>query len=120
MITKDMVIAIVGVVLAVGFYIVFMTQENPSNTEIPSNGGEGNRNISIENFSFKPATLTIKTGETVVWTNKDSAQHDIKSAGFNSALLSKGQTFEFKFNEKGSYDYSCGVHPSMLGKIIVE
>lgn len=75
--------------------------------------------VSIENFSFSPATLTISAGTTVVWTNNDTAGHNIKSDSFNSPMLSKGQTFEFKFDNKGTYEYSCGVHPSMKGEIIV-
>jgi plastocyanin len=45
--------------------------------------------------------------------------HQIKSATFNSSPLSQGQTFQFTFSSVGSYDYSCAIHPSMLGKIIV-
>ena len=76
--------------------------------------------VSISNFAFVPATLTIKVGTTVVWTNNDSASHNIKAVDFNSSLLAKGQTYEFKFDKAGSYDYSCGVHPTMTGKIIVQ
>lgn len=75
--------------------------------------------VSIKDFSFSPASLTISAGTTVVWTNNDSAGHTIKSDAFNSDVISKGQTFEFKFDEKGTYEYSCGVHPSMKGEIIV-
>ena len=76
--------------------------------------------INIQNFSFTPQTLTVKTGTTVVWTNNDSTVHQIKSATFNSSQLSKGQTFSFTFNDKGTFDYICSIHPSMTGKIIVE
>lgn len=75
--------------------------------------------ISIENFSFTPATLTISTGTTVIWTNNDSADHNIISDAFNSPMMSTGQTYEFKFDNAGTYNYSCGVHPSMKGVIIV-
>lgn len=75
--------------------------------------------ISIKNFSFNPATLNVKAGTTVTWTNNDSMPHQIKSTAFNSAALSNGQTFSFTFSTAGEYDYSCAIHPSMLGKIIV-
>ncbi|MFA6096519.1 MAG: cupredoxin family copper-binding protein [Candidatus Paceibacterota bacterium] len=80
----------------------------------------GTNAVSMQNYSFAPATLTVKAGTAVVWTNNDSVPHTIKSAGFNSGTMSKGQTFEFKFENAGSYDYLCGLHPSMTGKIIVE
>jgi len=76
--------------------------------------------INIQNFAFSPATLTVKKGATVTWTNNDSAPHQIKSATFNSSQLSKGQSFSFTFDAVGTFDYSCSIHPSMLGKIIVE
>lgn len=76
--------------------------------------------ISIQGFAFSPATLTVKKGTTVTWTNNDSVIHTIKSASFNSGNLAKGDTFKFTFDTAGTFDYSCGVHPSMTGKIIVQ
>ena len=76
--------------------------------------------IAIQNFAFSPTTLTVKKGTAVIWTNNDSAAHQIKSAAFNSNLLSKGQSFSFTFNDIGTFDYSCAIHSSMTGKIIVE
>ena len=76
--------------------------------------------VTIKNFSFSPGTLTVKVGTTVAWVNEDSAAHTIKSDTFSSGELSNGQKFEFRFEKAGSFDYSCGIHPSMKGKIIVE
>ncbi|HAR99921.1 MAG: Blue (Type 1) copper domain protein [Candidatus Moranbacteria bacterium GW2011_GWC2_37_73] len=79
-----------------------------------------NNTITIQNFAFSPATITVKKGTTVTWTNNDSAPHQINSATFNSNLFNKGQTFSFTFNEVGTFDYFCAIHPSMIGKVIVE
>lgn len=76
--------------------------------------------VSIENFAFAPDTLTVKAGTTVVWTNNDTAGHNIKSDIFTSPTLAQGETFSFKFDTAGTFEYICGVHPSMKGKIIVE
>ena len=81
---------------------------------------ENTKNIAIKNFAFSPAELTVKAGDTVIWTNEDSAPHSIKSESFNSQTLSSGDSFSFKFENTGTYDYTCGIHPSMKGKIIVE
>jgi plastocyanin len=81
---------------------------------------QGSNVVNIQNFAFNPGTLTVKKGTTVTWTNNDAAQHQIKSATFNSSQFGKGQTFSFTFNDAGTFDYSCAIHPSMLGKIIVE
>jgi plastocyanin len=76
--------------------------------------------ISIEEFTFKPATLTIKAGTTVTWTNNDTAGHDVKSDSFQSPTMAKGQTFSFTFNNTGTFNYICGIHPNMKGTIKVE
>jgi plastocyanin len=76
--------------------------------------------VTIKNFAFTPATITIKAGATVTWTNQDNAPHDIKVNNFNSPLLKTGESFNYQFNTAGTYDYICGVHPAMTGQIIVE
>lgn len=76
--------------------------------------------ISIQNFAFSPKTLTISKGVAVNWTNNDSAPHQIKSDTFDSKILNKGETFSFTFENVGTFDYSCAIHPSMTGKIIVQ
>jgi plastocyanin len=83
---------------------------------VPQAGGN---KVTIQNFAFSPPELVIKTGTTVTWTNEDSAAHTIASASFNSPILNTGETFSFRFDSPGTFDYSCGIHPSMKGKIIV-
>ena len=75
--------------------------------------------VTIQNFSFQPTPLTVPAGTTVTWTNMDSVNHQIKSTTFNSAPLAQGQTYSFTFSAVGTYDYSCAIHPSMHGQIIV-
>lgn len=77
-------------------------------------------NIDIAGFAFSPKTLTVKKGTVVIWTNNDSVSHKIKSDTFNSDVLTPGQSFPFTFNNTGTFDYGCAIHPSMTGKIIVE
>jgi len=78
------------------------------------------QNISIQGFAFNPSAVTVKVGETVTWTNEDSAPHDVKSDNFTSPLMAKGESFEYKFDTAGTYDYNCGIHPSMKGQVIVK
>jgi plastocyanin len=75
--------------------------------------------VSIKDFSFNPTPLNIKVGTTVTWTNNDSVPHQIKSGTFNSAVLTSGQTFLFTFSSAGTYNYSCAIHPSMNGQVVV-
>jgi plastocyanin len=76
--------------------------------------------VTIQNFTFSPSPLTVSVGTTVAWTNMDSVDHQIKSTTFNSSPLPKGQTYSFTFTTAGTYDYSCAIHPTMRGQIIVQ
>ena len=78
--------------------------------------------VTIKNFAFDPATLTVSVGTNVTWINEDSVNHIVKSDTdvFESASLSSGQSFTHTFTTIGTYNYTCSIHPSMHGKIIVE
>lgn len=81
------------------------------------------KDIEISGFAFNPSTLTIPKGASVIWTNRDSAPHTIVSDNgdeINSDRISQGATYAHTFNAAGTYDYHCGLHPSMKGQIIVE
>jgi len=79
------------------------------------------------NECFIPAEVSIGVGETVTWSNDDSAAHTVTSGIasegpdgiFDSSLFMAGTTFEHTFDEAGQYDYFCMVHPWMTGKIQV-
>lgn len=83
--------------------------------------------VSIEDFKYAPAQLTIKKGTKVVWTNKDSAGHNVVSdnsapAGGppkQAALFGKGEQFSFTYDVVGTFGYHCTPHPSMTGQVIV-
>lgn len=78
--------------------------------------------IVIENFSFEPATLTVKVGTTVTWVNRDDEPHTATATDkrFNSKTLDNGDRFSQEFNAPGVYNYYCALHPKMTGKIIVK
>jgi plastocyanin len=78
-------------------------------------------NITIDNFTFTPAELTVKVGTTVTWTNHDDIPHTIVSAGkFRSKALDTDNSFSFTFTAAGDYKYFCSLHPHMTGTIKVE
>ena len=76
--------------------------------------------VLIENHAFNPGTLTIKAGDSVTWTNKDSVSHSVVFADFESGLLKKGDSYTHTFDTAGSFKYNCGPHPDMLGTIEVQ
>lgn len=77
--------------------------------------------VTIQSNAFNPDSLTIKVGETVTWTNKDSYAHTVTSDNgvFDSGNIASGATFSFTFNTEGTYSYHCTIHTSMTAKIIV-
>ena len=90
--------------------------------------GAGTPGCEETNECYLPYEITISVGDTVTWSNDDSAAHTVSSgtvnAGvtgvFDSGLFMSGSTFEFTFEKAGKYDYFCMVHPWMTGVVIVE
>ncbi|MFV8170193.1 cupredoxin domain-containing protein [Mycolicibacterium peregrinum] len=77
--------------------------------------------VSIDNFAFAPATLTVHRGDTVTWTNHDEEPHTVAAGdgSFRSPGMDSNATFSFTFTNPGSYDYICSIHPSMHGTVVV-
>jgi amicyanin len=77
--------------------------------------------VTIDNFKFDPATLTVPVGSTVTWTNKDEEPHTIaaKDGSFHSPTLDTKGTYSFTFTNPGTYDYICSIHPFMTGTVVV-
>jgi plastocyanin len=85
---------------------------------------------------FSPKTITVKTGDTVKWTNNDNTIHTVTSGKdisdpnkgklFDSgisgptALTTKGKTFEHTFTQAGTYPVFCQVHPGMAMTVVVQ
>ena len=77
--------------------------------------------VTIDNFTFSPAELKLKVGDTVTWTNHDDIPHTVVSAGkFRSKTMDTDNTFSFTFTSAGDYKYFCSLHPHMTGMIKVE
>ena len=78
--------------------------------------------VSIDNFTFNPAALTVKAGTTVTWTNKDDIPHAVAAVGkqFKSKVLDTDNSYSFTFTTPGTYAYFCSLHPHMTGTIVVE
>jgi amicyanin len=77
--------------------------------------------VSITNFAFVPATVMVKVGTTVTWTNHDQDPHNVtaRSGAFRSPTLNTGGTFAFAFTKPGTYEYLCTIHPFMTATVVV-
>jgi len=78
--------------------------------------------VTIDNFAFNPATLTIPAGTTVTWTNQDDMLHTVTAANrlFSSKGLETGDVYSHTFTTPGTYTYFCSLHPRMTATIIVK
>lgn len=78
--------------------------------------------VNINEMAFDPATITVKSGSIVRWVNRDSVIHSVvfSDTGINpSGALSASQSFSVRFTAPGTYAYHCGIHPKMLGTVVV-
>jgi plastocyanin len=93
--------------------------QTPTPTATPGVGGPPP--VSIVNFAFQPADLSIQVGQSVRWTNQGDVPHTTTSdtGVWASAALSPGETFDFVFSAAGDFAYHCAIHPSMTGVVHV-
>ena len=85
--------------------------------------GNKKNTIEIKDFAFNPQTLTVKSGETITWINRDEEPHTVVSVGKKfqkSSALDTDQQFTITAGAPGAYEYFCSVHPKMTGTIVVE
>jgi plastocyanin len=93
----------------------------PAQPAPAAKGGSGD--VTMKNIKFNPSKVTIKKGQTVVWTNNDTVGHDVTSDGFKSGDpggIEPGKTFQHKFPKQGTFKYQCSVHPGMTAEVVVK
>jgi len=78
--------------------------------------------VTIDNFSFGPGELTVAVGTTVKFVNHDDIPHSVVETkkAFRSKALDTDDAYSYTFASAGTFDYFCGLHPHMVGKIIVK
>ncbi len=114
---------ILAILIALAFVLsACSSSENSSNQEnqnVPVTGNEAK--VTISNFAFDPATITVKAGQTVVWTNEDVTPHTVVADdnSFQSPSIAKGQTFTHTFTTAGTFSYHCSIHPKMKAQVVV-
>ena len=132
---KKIVYFVVGIMTILSFGLIGANTDN----SVFAQGDKVQASIvpgssTLTDKAYSPNPIEVKVGQTVVWTNDDTAFHTVTSgivgapdAGkmFDSglagptALTTKGKTFEHTFDAAGEIDYHCTLHPAMVGKVIV-
>lgn len=79
--------------------------------------------VTIDNFAFVPAALSVPAGTRVTWINRDDIPHVVVDSAdarrMRSPPLDTGDRFGFVFTAPGSYRYYCALHPHMQGRVQV-
>ncbi|MGB6037988.1 MAG: T9SS type A sorting domain-containing protein [Cryomorphaceae bacterium] len=83
--------------------------------------------VSVFNFGFDPATVEIQAGDIVRWVNTDG-NHNVNgntsdfpenTESFGNDVGPAGWTYEYQFNNAGTFNYNCILHSQMVGEVIV-
>ena len=99
--------------------------QEPSDATTPTISQGPSVQATIKTFTLP--NLAVVVGTTVTWPNEDGAPHTTTSGqngrfddiGWNSSSLSRGESFSYTFNEVGTFNYTCGIHPSLSGTVTV-
>ena len=88
---------------------------------LPRAQGPTPRIITIADFKFAPAELTVSVGDTIVWSNGDAFRHTTTadSGAWASPELGKGERFVLASLSPGRFPYHCAAHPLMRGTVVV-
>jgi plastocyanin len=93
-------------------------------TEAPAEGtgpAEFDQEVQMVNIAFEPAEIDVPVGGVVVWVNGDGVDHTTTAdeGQWDSGVVASGESFEFTFDEPGTYTYTCLIHAQMQGSVVV-
>lgn len=77
--------------------------------------------VSIDQFKFQPAEVSVEAGDTVTWINDDTEEHTVTATdrSYSSPGLEQAETFSHRFTAPGTYRYFCALHPHMTATVVV-
>jgi len=130
------VIGLIGVVILVTIALSFSNysiEENVEETDLITKGDVimptkvSRPGCEVNDNCYVPSLIVIEKGKQVTWVNEDSAFHSVTSGFytaptelFDSGYLDPFESYTLTFDEAGTYDYFCTLHPWMKGQVIVE
>jgi plastocyanin len=100
----------------------FAAVERPSTAPVAASGAQmSGSSVTIANFAFQPAWISVPAGTTVSWFNGDGVSHTVTSdsGAFDSGAIAPGGSFGVTFSTPGTYTYHCAFHPMMTGTVVV-
>ncbi len=110
-----------AIALALGAFLIGVAAAQSAARAAPAGQAAAQGGVTIHDFSFTPAEITVAVGGTVTWTNQDRATHTATSPGaWDTGRLAPGQSATQRFDTPGVFEYFCAIHPRMRGRVIVE
>ena len=108
--------------LTLGAMLIFGSVAGAQKASVAGAQKQATRMVVIQNFSFKPAHITVKRGTRVTWINRDMTKHTAtaNNGAFDSGVLRPGQSYSHTFKTAGRTNkYHCEIHPFMRGSVTV-
>jgi plastocyanin len=122
MVKRILMIAVVIAALGVGLAACGGYGDDSTQAAAPAPAAGGTK-VSVQDNTFKPGNIKVKSGDTVTFTNDGGVPHTVTAtdgADFDSGTLAPGKTFSFVAAGHGKISYVCTIHPGMQGKIEVD
>ncbi len=100
-----------------------------SESAAPTDDAGAGAEVLLGDMSYSPGELTVSAGTTVTFTNGSSLPHTVThgtggrpaaDAAFDKSVSPDGGTVEITFDEPGTYDITCKLHPTMQMRVVVE
>jgi len=93
-------------------------------TAAVSQGGSPGATVdATDNLAFSPQNVTVNVGQVLQWKNTGQTAHTVTFSGAQSCLtddqLGGGSTWDVTFNQAGTFDFKCTIHPQMTGVVTV-
>jgi plastocyanin len=115
------VVLLLALVLALAGCAAKSSPTTPAATA-PASGSASSAGATVveKGFAFSPASLEVKVGDTVTFKNDDSAPHNVSIDGKELGMQDPGASVTWIAEKAGSFPYTCTIHPSMNGEIVVK
>ena len=77
--------------------------------------------VTMGDYFFSSASVTISVGDTVTWHNSGQAPHTATAndGSFDTGTVNSGGSASHTFNSPGTFSYICTIHPNMKGTVRV-
>jgi plastocyanin len=89
-------------------------------TLLGCSSGSSKVEAGITNAGFDPATISVRRGTTITWTNRDNKTHTVTTTATDSGAINKGETYTATLEDKGTIEYKCRLHKGEVCTVTVK